>query len=166
MRGSSKIICFHYQLFCCHVSVLHNCRTDGIAGTRGGSLLIHLLVLTPLTFVFLSMRSGAARGRASSNRSSYGGAGLCLAPKEPPSSETKHNGMEQGGGRSSDPAETAPPSGVEVSTTWRDLESPTGGPGDGSAPGTEGATWRRGHLVHVHGADSPSLSLLLFATSL
>lgn len=82
----------------------------------------------PLTLVFLSMRSGAARGRASSNRSSYGGAGLSLVP----SSEAKQSGMEQGGGRSSDPAE-APPSGVEVSTAWRDLESPAGGPGGGSA---------------------------------
>lgn len=118
-------------------------------------VLLLLLLAAPLTLVFLSMRSGAARGRASSNRSWYGGAGLCLAPEGPPYSEAKQSGMEQGGGRSSDLAKAPPPSGVEVSSAWPDLESPAGGPGEGSALLT-------GDLVQVYNADSPSP----FATSL
>lgn len=94
--------------------------------------------LSPLTLVFLSMRSGAARGRASSNRSWYGGTGLCLVSEGPLSSGAKQSGMEQGGGRSSDPAEAPPPSGVEVSIAWWDMVSPAGGPGEGSVLGTRG----------------------------
>lgn len=84
-----------------------------------------------ITFVFFPMKSVAARGRASSNRGSYKGAGLCsvwAGPNwmEPPVSVKRLGGvkqreMEQGGGRRTGPDESSSRPGVEVrSTGWEE----------------------------------------------
>ena len=80
-----------------------------------------------ITFVFFPMKSVAARGRASSNRGSYKGAGLCsvwAGPNrmEPPVSVKRLGGvkqreMVQGGGRRTGPDEASSRPGVEVRRT-------------------------------------------------
>lgn len=66
------------------------------------------------------MRSMAARGRASSNRASYGGAGLGVMEG---GGELKQSGMEQGTERRADPDEASSRTGVEVRTGCRDVTS-------------------------------------------
>lgn len=67
------------------------------------------------------MKSVAARGRASSNKASYGGAGLWAEP--PPSVGVKQSEMEQGGGRRAEPGENSSRTGVEVRRTgWEEEE--------------------------------------------